>query len=137
MRSKLFLFPILLVLIAVSVPALGQTIRIMPCGDSITYDNYSGDSRPEGERISYRYPLWQLLTNAGANFEFVGGVYAGYDIIPDPQDAHNEGWPGWRDDQVAGAIYGWLVANPADIVLLHIGTNGVNVDPGQVEDILY
>ncbi|RKX31994.1 MAG: hypothetical protein DRP71_12640, partial [Verrucomicrobia bacterium] len=123
-------------LIASAVPASGQTTRIMPCGDSITYDNHSGDARPVGERISYRYPLWQLLTNAGADFEFVGGVYAGYDIIPDPQDAHNEGWPGWTDNQVAAAIYGWLVANPADIVLLHIGTNAVNVDPGQVEDIL-
>jgi len=111
-------------------------VRIMPCGDSITYDNHSGDTRPEGERISYRYPLWQLLTNAGTSFEFVGSVYAGYDIIPDPQDAHNEGWPGWTDTQIAANIYNWLVANPADIVLLHIGTNGLNADPGQVEDIL-
>jgi len=110
--------------------------RIMPCGDSITYDNHTADTRPEGERISYRYPLWQLLTNAGASFEFVGSVYAGYDIIPDPQDAHNEGWPGWTDAQIAANIYNWLVLNPADIVLLHIGTNALNSSPDDVEDIL-
>jgi len=111
-------------------------VRIMPLGDSITYDNHSGDTRPEGERISYRYPLWQLLTNAGVSFEFVGSVNAGYDIIPDPQDAHNEGWPGWTDSQIAANVYNWLTLNHADIVLLHIGTNALNSSPDDVENIL-
>lgn len=136
MQSRFLVFTLLICLILAAAPAMGQTTRIMPCGDSITYDNYSGDTRTVGERISYRYPLWQLLTNAGADFRFVGGVYAGYDIIPDPQDAYNEGWPGWTDAQVASNIYNWLVANPADIVLLHIGTNAVNSSPGDVENIL-
>jgi len=136
MRPNFLIIPLLLLLIAVSVPAFGQATRIMPCGDSITYDNHTADTRPEGERISYRYPLWQLLMNAGSSFEFVGGVNAGYDIIPDPQDAHNEGWPGWTDTQVAANIYNWLVANPADIVLLHIGTNALDSSEAEVENIL-
>ncbi|MCK9995419.1 MAG: putative Ig domain-containing protein [Candidatus Krumholzibacteria bacterium] len=119
-----------------TVQEYSGVLRIMPLGDSITYDNHTADTRPEGERISYRYPLWQLLTNAGASFEFVGGVNAGYDIIPDPQDAHNEGWPGWTDTQIADNIYNWLVANPADIILLHIGTNALNASSADVENIL-
>ena len=33
-------------------------------------------------------------------------------------------------------IYGWLTANPADIVLLHIGTNALDTSPDDVENIL-
>jgi hypothetical protein len=56
-------------------------------------------------------------------------------------DPDNEGHPGWRDDQMAGAVYGWLdtldrVGSAPDILLLHIGTNGLDEDPGDVERIL-
>ncbi|MCK5407978.1 MAG: LamG domain-containing protein, partial [Candidatus Krumholzibacteria bacterium] len=76
--------------------------RIMPLGNSITYDNHSGDTRPPEERISFRYPLWQLMSNAGYDFTFVGGISAGSTYFPEPW---NEGWPGWRDDQIADNIY--------------------------------
>ena len=122
-------------------------VRIMPLGDSITYDNHSGDVRPEGERISYRYPLWQLLTDDGYNFDFVGSVWAGYDIFP---DANNAGYPGARDDEIAdlldtgvspkagypGAPGPYLEYYPADIILLHIGTNALDTSAADVEDIL-
>jgi lysophospholipase L1-like esterase len=107
--------------------------RIMPLGNSITYDNHSGDVRPASERISYRYPLWQLLTNAGYSFDFVGSVTAGETFFPDPQ---NQGHPGWRDDQIADSVYYFLQNHPADIILLHIGTNGLNTSAADVEDIL-
>ena len=51
-------------------------------------------------------------------------------------DPDNEGHPGWRDDQIADNIYGWLNSTPADILLLHIGTNALNSSPDDVEDIL-
>jgi hypothetical protein len=107
--------------------------RIMPLGNSITYDNHSGDVRPPEERISYRYPLWQLMTNAGYDFRFVGSLSAGSAFFPEPK---NEGHPGWRDDQIADSVYTYLQRNPADIVLLHIGTNGLDASPNDVEDIL-
>ena len=40
-----------------------------------------------------------------------------------PFDPDNEGHPGWTSTQIANHVYGFLTANPADIVLLHIGTN--------------
>ena len=33
-------------------------------------------------------------------------------------------------------IYGWLEVNPADIILLHIGTNDLDSSPADVKDIL-
>ena len=131
------LFLLCTVILAMLVPAAGSAqngpTRIMPLGNSITYDNHSGDSRPSSERISYRYPLWQLLVDDGYLFDFVGGVTAGEAIFP---DAENEGWPGWEDWEIADNVYSFLSANPADIILLHIGTNGLDTDTTDVEDIL-
>ena len=101
-------------------------VLIMPCGDSITYDNFSGDTRPAGLRTGYRQPLWLLLQNAGYNVDFVGSAVAG-DLAVPAFDPDNEGHPGWTDAMIAENIYGWLTANPADIVLLHIGTNAADV----------
>ena len=112
-----------------------STVKIMPCGDSITYDNHSGDSRPSSERTSYRSHLWYALQDGGYDVDFVGSVVAGEAIVP-PFDPDNEGHPGWTDSQVRDNIYNWLVATPADIVLLHIGTNALSSDPDQVEEIL-
>lgn len=97
----------------------------MPLGDSITYDQNSEDfpvPRPAGERVAYRYPLWQLLNDGGYDFDFVGSQYAGYDIFP---DADNEGHPGFTADELRDEVFDWLQLNPADIVLLHIGTNDI------------
>ena len=111
----------------------GADNKIMPLGDSITWDDRSNDQRSDGEKIAYRYRLWQLLTDAGYDFDFVGNQYTGFDIFP---DAENEGHPGWTDDQIAASVYGFLEANPAEIILLHIGTNGLNPDPTGVKNIL-
>ncbi|MFH1843321.1 MAG: LamG-like jellyroll fold domain-containing protein, partial [bacterium] len=110
--------------------------RIMPLGDSITFDNHSGDTRPDSERVGYRYPLWQMLTDAGYIFGFVGSMYQGWDYIPDPQDCHHEGHGGWQDYQIRDNIIGWLNSTPADIILLHIGTNGLSADETEVAQIL-
>ncbi len=107
----------------------------MPCGDSITYDNYSGDPRPLDERTSYRWPLWLMLESGCYNVDFVGDTLAGQAMYP-PFDPDNSGHPGWTDSQIASNIYNWLQAEHADIVLLHIGTNALDPSPAQVEDIL-
>lgn len=109
-------------------------VKIMPLGDSITYDDYSGDIRPTSERVAYRLPLWTFLDSEMYWFDFVGGLVAGEGFsFFDPD---NEGHPGFTDAQVASAVYGYLSNNPADLILLHIGTNDLDPDPGDVESIL-
>jgi lysophospholipase L1-like esterase len=95
-------------------PANGTPVKIMPLGDSITggccNSTYGG----------YRHLLYELLTRAGVNFDFVGSVKNG-----DVPDADNEGHGGWPISKLQSEIdrQGWLATFAPDIVLLHIGTN--------------
>lgn len=111
----------------------GDPIKIMPLGDSITTgigsDNYNG----------YREPLYLKLINEGYDIDFVGSQTDG-----DFADGDHEGHPGWHAEGgtyggILQDIYNWLTANPADIVLLHIGTNDITADgqdPNEVSAIL-
>jgi lysophospholipase L1-like esterase len=102
-----------------------STTRIMPLGDSITYDDAYRDypnARPASMRSAYRNSLWYLLDDGNYNVNFVGSRSAGSAITPS-FDPHNEGYPGWTSGQIANIIYSKLIANPADIILLHIGSN--------------
>ncbi len=110
-------------------------IRIMPLGNSITYGNYHPETRPEGLITGYRQSLWLMLTEAGYDIDFVGTRSTGADAVP-AFDPDNEGYPGWRDDQIEDNVFNWLWYNPADVVILHIGTNGLDPDPSDVEGIL-
>jgi uncharacterized repeat protein (TIGR02543 family) len=87
-------------------------VRIMPLGDSITF-GYSG-----GE--GYRKNLYLDLINSGFNVDFVGSQKNGTGF-----DNDNEGHVGYYAYQIRDNVYGWLVSNPADFVLLHIGTNDI------------
>ncbi len=94
-------------------------IRILPVGDSITY----GSSVAGG----YRLPLYQLLTAAGYNVDFVGTqVGNGAAALPDPD---HEGHGGWRIDQIDGIILSVFaqVADP-DVIIVMIGTNDYGQD---------
>jgi lysophospholipase L1-like esterase len=129
---KLFLIS-LMFLGSILAGATGAEIRIMPLGDSITQG--AGLTGSDG----YRKPLYLVLTNAGYNFDFVGSQTSG--DFPDP---NHEGHAGWHADttgtnDILGQVYNWLTANPADIILLHIGTNDITVggqDANEVSDIL-
>ena len=106
-----------------------KVIKIMPLGDSITYDDahayYDSNGKnlvPAGKRTAYRSYLAYDLKDAGVKFDFVGSRRAGYDVIP-KFDPDNEGHPGWTSFDISKKVYGYLSKNPADIVLLHIGTN--------------
>ena len=110
-------------------------IKIMLLGDSITYDNRVGDTRTSGEVTGYRQPLWQLLNSGGYYVDFVGSVIAGQDVLP-AFDPDNDGYPGIRDDQIALMAYELLTETTPDMVLLHIGTNGVDPSELDVEFIL-
>ena len=115
------------------VSAAGAITRIMPLGDSITQGAGSGQSEPRLQ-AAYRLVLWDLLADAGYDVDFVGSLNSGWAI--EDFDPHHEGHPGWTDDEIADNIYTWLESNPADIILLHIGTNGLDPNPDDVEEIL-
>lgn len=102
-------------------------IKVMPLGDSIT-DGYSTLG-------GYRQPLCNRLEENGfsGNFDFVGPNWGGN--CYDPQHA---GYSGYSIDNIAqadsisGARTGlssfidWLMeSNPADVVMLQIGTNDI------------
>jgi len=96
--------------------------RIMPLGDSITWDWYYGDNRPESQLHAYRSHLWWKLQAQHYKMDFVGSRHNGSNITP-PYDGDNEAYTGWFASQIRDNIYHWLELNPADTILLHIGTN--------------
>ncbi|MFI6074502.1 SGNH/GDSL hydrolase family protein [Actinoplanes sp. NPDC051343] len=90
----------------------GAPIRIMPLGDSITYG--VGPAVANG----YRTDLYDRLTRAGLNVDFVGGVQSG-----DGADPDNEGHPGWTIEQISAEVDTWMADARPDVILLHAGTN--------------
>ena len=132
-------------------------VHIMPLGNSITFDDFIGDTRPDGDRGGYRYPLWQSLSEEHYLFDFVGNREAGINIDPD-FDPNNAGFPGittegllnllrtsFNNAPTNGRYEGdvssdtpYLPRYPSDVILLHIGTNGLNnpgVIPGFVDNV--
>lgn len=102
---------------------LQAQIKIMPLGDSITWDWYYGDGRPDSIRHGYRNHLWYQLQNANYDVDFVGSLNNGGSISPS-FDGDNEGYTGHFCHQIASNVYHYLLTNTPDIILLHIGTNG-------------
>jgi hypothetical protein len=114
------------ILAAEDSPAQEQPIRIMPLGDSITAGEHYGYPA-FGERTGYRKHLYELLEANAYDVNFVGSLNWGYDITP-AFDCDHEGHPGWAASQIASNVYRWLEQNPADIILAHVGTNGLRVN---------
>ena len=126
-------------------------IRILPLGNSITFDSRSNDTRPIGEKTGYRYPLYKLLKNAGVNFTFVGSEHSGGNLLPAGYD-NSGGFPGIKDEELllllkTGRLFQpyngtdvqitpgkYFDFYPTDIVLLHIGTNGNDESMGTSSD---
>ncbi len=135
------------------------TIKILPLGNSITFDKRTriNDFRDDRDRTGYRFPLYELLNNIGINFEFIGSENSGGNFLPFGYDG-NAGFPGIIDSQLVELLetgilnmgqYGildtvtnmpYLEVYTPDIILLHIGTNGNEkpngTNPKDVEDIL-
>lgn len=116
-----------------------EPIKILPLGNSITYGKRTGDTREPYYMVGYRYKLYQLLAEAGYNFDFIGHWSSGGAYFPDPQ---NGGIPGIKAEGLASVLLTGkdLTISPTktytsgpylnyyspDIILLHIGTNDVN-----------
>ncbi len=118
-----------------------QKIRILPLGDSIT----NGESpQPDSLFTGYRQPLWLLLQSEGYAVDFVGSNSAGFDAYP-PYDFNNAGFGGYTKKQILNLIKTgydaqgnavtpgpYLNYYPANIILLHIGTNAVDTSVADV-----
>jgi len=138
-----FKFYALIVLFFIASTLLGAsdsntTIKIMPLGDSITYDNSIADltdPRPISRRTAYRSHLWYMLRDAGYGADFVGSRSAGWAVTP-PFDPDNEGHPGWHSDDIAEKTYDYMTHSTPDIVLLHIGTNDKQTSIAGIRTIL-
>ena len=122
----------LIILNSLIVSAQCINTRIMPLGDSITAGY--GEVLDPAYIVGYRQFLWDTLLSTGYTVDFVGSQNYGYAVSG--FESNNEGHPGWTAAQVASNIYQWLVNNPADIILLHIGTNDVVTSTADVETIL-
>jgi hypothetical protein len=112
--------------------------RLMPLGDSITYDNRISDlddPRPISTRTGYRSHLWYLLEGTGKAIDFVGSRVAGQAITP-AFDPDNEGHPGWTSGDIAEKVYSYMLNSQPTSVLLHIGTNDHGTYAGGIDTIL-
>ena len=95
--------------------------------------------------VSYRKALWDKLVAAGYEIDFVGSLNSGSAIFGALEPADHEGHPGWRDNEilngrtsepVKGKLIEWLINHQPDIVLLHIGTCGLEPGPDDVEGVI-
>ena len=124
--------------------AFADPIRIMPLGDSITVGR-NGSLTDDNYYVGYRQKLYLDLVNGRFDIDFVGGQNHG--MLAQPIfDYNHEGHRGWCADgcsppygDIYDHVYTFLTANPADVVLLHIGTNDVSANhqnPGEIGNIL-
>jgi lysophospholipase L1-like esterase len=105
-----------------------KTVHIMPLGDSITEGGYYLHSKDteKNKFIAYRAMLWSKLHDANYSVDFVGSKSGGKDYKDYNDttfDMDHEGHNGWKADEIDGIIDTSLTTNPADVVLLHVGTN--------------
>ncbi len=136
MKKHLWVISILLMISCLFTgrPALCQ-VRIMPLGDSITRGDFSGEP-DEGRQTGYRLELWNRLRQNGYDVDFVGSLNSGF--LNAGFDSGHEGHSGWTayeilngrlQDPQAGNLASWLNTYRPEIVLLHIGTNGLEDSP--------
>lgn len=112
-------------------------IHIMPLGDSITKGS-TASITDDALKVSYRQKLYlDLVDLAGDGItdyyvDFVGRYFHGQNATP-TFDAAHEGQGGITADQLAGAVPAAFSANPADLVLLHIGTNDMDAGASAID----
>lgn len=117
----------------------GDTIKIMPIGNSITAgEHYNFPAM--NERTGYRKDLYQMLINSGFNVDFVGSQKHGErpETDKDYYDWNCEAYPGWTIPRISEKVKNALPEYQPDILLVHVGTNGDdwNEKPAQLMDML-
>ncbi len=127
MKQRNFKFLLKILLLSFGLVVLhADPVRIMPLGDSITQGYI--ETLDTSEFYGYRGHLWYMLQDVSYEADFVGSQIAGEAVEP-AFDADHEGYFGWMSHDIANMTYASLIQNPADIVLLHIGTNDVPIGP--------
>lgn len=115
----------ILAIFAGSLPA--DSIRILPLGDSIT----QGGRKIRAE-YTYRFPLQKMLIDGHYDTQFIGSMNTGLDpdfkwpdINGKSFQMNHEGHYGWKTAAVRDHLADWMKTypHPADIVLIHLGTN--------------
>lgn len=110
-------------------------LRIVAIGDSITQGRGSQSKGGAAwtPTFSYRYPLWKLLVDAGADFDLVGSLHGGFEGDPDwavykgrKFDRDHEGHWGWKAVDVAAKLPGWMQDYTPDVALILLGSNDAN-----------
>ncbi|MDH4232794.1 MAG: GDSL-type esterase/lipase family protein, partial [Nitrospirota bacterium] len=110
----------------------GITVRIMPIGDSITLGK-NPLITDNNYMVGYRKKLYEDLISQGSTVDFVGSLHSG-DLACPACDNDHEGHAGFHADgspagnayDILDNVYSWLAVNPADVVMLHIGTTDVS-----------
>jgi lysophospholipase L1-like esterase len=113
---RLLLLPVPALLALLVTASAARPYALMPLGDSITRG-----SGPPAPANGYRGPLYALLLEEGHDVDLVGGLTDG-----DFADPQHEGHAGWQADLIGAYAFSWLASQPADIVLLHAGTNDIS-----------
>ena len=115
----------------------------MPLGDSITQGSVfnGGDFGAAEFRVGYRKPLFDTLGISGYTFDFVGSLSHGSALLSDSDHEGHGGWTAfdiaWGQNPGTDGVFAWLDNNPADIILLHAGTNDLaNTTEFDIADIL-
>ena len=136
---KVIILSAVLFLLVISFSYAGDTIKIMPVGNSITAGEHYGFPSLE-ERTGYRKALYEMLVNSGYNVDFVGSQKHGIRPKDDKDwfDWNCEAYPGWKIPDIANKLDTALVVYKPDILLVHVGTNGSDWSskPGQVKTML-
>ena len=115
--------------------AAADAIRIVPLGDSITQGVGNDFPDPVGYD-TYRRRLYQMLTAAGYDIDFVGSMNTTWKCnghANDDFDPDHEGHFAWRTDYILkgriwkcrgdGNLRRWLKNYTPDMALVHLGTN--------------
>ncbi len=149
-QNIIFLFITILTFALTQVQA--QTYRVLPLGNSITV-GWNGITPPMDEAVSFRGTLFDQLTAGGYLFDFVGHTTAGSVYLSDPEHGAisgirgqqvvrllRDGYDEVNNFQITTGVQPYLDVYPADIILLHIGTNDISAaetpSAVDVEDIL-
>ena len=113
-------------------------VKIMPVGNSITAgEHYS--LPPLKERAGYRKPLYEMLKAEGYSIDFVGSTPHGRGVSADNwYDWNSESYPGQDIKTISASVLKNLPIYKPAILLVHVGTNGMNWDekPQELSDFL-
>lgn len=97
-------------------------VSIATYGDSITHG--AGTTAADATKnTGFRYPLYALLAAAGMRPLFIGGQASGDADVP---QIKHDGVDGETISQIDTRVKAGQPARPAEIVLLHAGTNDIN-----------